>query len=306
MLGIERIAGYLPQKRHHNADRIEEFSIGHDFLNDKLGVTQIAVKEEFEETSDMCVKAFEHLVKNHYIAIDTVDCLAVCTQNPDGWGLPHTSAIVHHKLNLSQRCATFDISLGCSGYVYSLSIFHAFMQANGYKHGLLFTCDPYSKIINAKDKNTALLFGDAATVTYFSEKPQWCLGKPVFGTAGKDWEAIKVGEDGRFSMQGRAVFNFAATTVPGNILETLDKNGLKKDDIDLFVLHQGSKYILDVVARRLNVPRIRMPFLAGNYGNTVSSSIPLILEQSAKEKRNILISGFGVGLSWGSLILTEC
>ena len=118
------------------------------------------------------------------VLFSLIDCLVVVTQNPDGDGLPHTSAIVHAKLNLKTSCAVFDISLGCSGYVYSLSIIKSFMESNSLKNGLLFTCDPYSKIIDINDKNTSMLFGDAATVTMMNTKPKLLLDKFIFATSG--------------------------------------------------------------------------------------------------------------------------
>jgi len=117
---------------------------------------------------------------------NNIDALIVVTQNPDV-NLPHTSAIVHGKLSLPAKCACFDVSLGCSGYVYGLSIISSFLRENSLRTGLLFTSDPYSKIIDRNDKNTALLFGDAASVTLIGDDPIYTMGSFTFGTIGRDY-----------------------------------------------------------------------------------------------------------------------
>ncbi len=118
-------------------------------------------KSPDQETSDLCVAAFQDLCAGRHIDVSKIDCIVVCTQNPDSDGIPHVSAIVHGKLGLSETCASFDISLGCSGYVYGLSLVSSFMEANDLRKGLFFTADPYSKIIDMNDKNTSLLLGTA-------------------------------------------------------------------------------------------------------------------------------------------------
>jgi len=304
VIGIEEIGVYIPKTRKDNLLRMCEFGVNEEFLKTKTGMLSLAKKGAEEETSDMCVSAFYDLQKKTNVVADDIDCVVVCTQNPDARGLPHTSAIVHAKLGLPTSCAVFDISLGCSGYVYSLSIIQSFMLANGLKKGLLFTADPYSKIIDNNDKNTCLLFGDAATVSLLSEQPVWGIGAFSFGSKGADGEAIRVQEDsGRFEMNGRSVFSFTATVIPAHIKDMLEKNDLTVDNMDLFALHQGSRFIVDTLRKRLGVPEEKVPFVASKYGNTVSSSIPLILGGELGDIKNIVIAGFGVGLSWASAVL---
>lgn len=305
MIGIQAIGTYLPENRIKNLSKLVKFEVDQSFLAEKIGMVELAIKAEDEETSDLCCKAFYDLQKNTNIKSDEVDCIVVCTQNPDSKGLPHTSSIVHAKLGLKDTCAAFDISLGCSGFVYSLSIIQAFMQANGFKKSILFTSDPYSKVIDLEDKNTSLLFGDGAAATLISDDPVWVAGNFVFGSHGKESSAIQVSaEKNKLSMNGRAVFSFSATTVPVNISTMLERNGLSIDQVDLFVLHQGSRYIVDTIKKKLGVDDAKVPFLATMYGNTVSSSIPFILkEYISQPPRHVVIAGFGVGLSWASGIL---
>lgn len=304
MIGIQAIGTYIPPDRIDNLERMAEFEVDEAFLREKTGMLRLSVKNEDEDTSDLCCMAFADLAARTGLQPDEIECIVVCTQNPDMRGLPHTSAIVHAKLGLPDGCAAFDVSLGCSGFVYSLSVIQGFMQANGFRKGVLFTADPYSKIVDEQDKNTSLLFGDGATATLVSDNPLWRTGKFVFGSHGKEGAAIQTGPaSGKLAMNGRAVFTFSATAVPRNIEAMLDVNGLKLEDIDCFALHQGSRYIVDTIAKKLGIPAEKAPFVATEYGNTVSSSVPLLLSGMSQEARCIVIAGFGVGLSWASTVL---
>jgi 3-oxoacyl-[acyl-carrier-protein] synthase-3 len=304
MIGIQAIGTYIPEGRIDNRARAAQFEVDEAFLRDKSGMVRLAVRQPGEETSDLCRKAFADLQQRCDVRAEDVQCILVCTQNPDGRGLPHASAAVHAALGLSDACAAFDISLGCSGFVYGLSVIQGFMQANGFSRGILFTADPYSKIVDAQDKGTSILFGDAAAATLVSDAPVWRSGKFLFGTHGQDRDAIRVDPDtGKLALNGRAVFSFSATVVPENIKAMLAANGLAVGDIDCFALHQGSRYIVDTIRKRLGVPDDRAPFVAADYGNTVSSSIPIMLSSADPGLRRIVIAGFGVGLSWASSVL---
>jgi len=304
MIGIQAIGTYIPAGRIDNRERATQFEVDESFLREKSGMLRLAIREPNEETSDLCRKAFVDLQRKVALRPEEVDCIVVCTQNPDGHGLPHTSAAVHAALGLPDACAAFDISLGCSGFVYGLSAIQCFMEGNGFRRGVLFTADPYSKIIDPQDKSTSLLFGDAAAATLISDTPIWRTGRFMFGSHGQDRDAIQVDPaTGKLSLNGRAVFTFSATVVPNNIKTMLEANGLSIDDIDYFALHQGSRYIVDTIRKRLGIAEQKAPFVAADYGNTVCSSIPIILSTAPAELRRIVIAGFGVGLSWASSVL---
>lgn len=308
MIGISAIASYIPPGRESNLEKIERFETDEAFIREKIGVETVSRKSASQQTSDLCVEAWKKLLEKEVIDPTQVDCAIVCTQHPDGRGIPNVAAIVHGKLGLSESCAAFDISLGCSGFVYSLSIIKSFMEANFLRCGVLFTCDPYSPEISPNDKNTVLLFGDAATVTLLQQpeknQPGWIPKNFIFGTRGRDGIALH-NREGMMQMDGRAVFNFSATAVPAQIKTMLQKENLTLADIDLFVFHQGSKFIVDTLQKRLGINAEKVPCNLASQGNTVSSSIPLLLENylSRTDLRRILLSGFGVGLSWASCLL---
>lgn len=301
---LTRIASHIPPGRADTRERGKAFDYGDDFLEGKLGTTSLAVKEPGQQASDLCVQAARALEAGG-VSLEDVGALIVCTQTPDFHGIPHTSAVVHAGLGLPEDCACFDISLGCSGYVYGLAVAVSFMQAHGIARGLFFTCDPYSAIVDPADQATGLLFGDAATVSLLEAgKPGWQLVDTVFGTQGAGGGAIH-NREGRLHMNGREVFNFAMTTVPRQVRTLLERRGLILDEVDLVVLHQGSRYIVEKLRDRLRLPEEKVPVHLDGIGNTVSSAIPLTLECALKGRalRRILLSGFGVGLSFATSLL---
>ncbi len=302
-LGIAGIGVYLPAAGVSNFERMAQFGVDERFVNDKLGVRRTLVKAEEDATSDLAVHAVRALEATSALDLAAVDCLVVVTQNPD-YNLPHTAAIVHGKLGLAERCAAFDISMGCSGWVYGLSVVEAFMARNGLRSGLLVTADPYSKIVDPDDKNTVMLFGDAAAATWIHNTARFRSGRFTFGTIGKDYEHL-ICRNGQLSMNGRGIFDFAARRVPDDIRLLLEMNQVAIDDVDRFLLHQGSRYMLRTIATRLQVDESKAPFLAGEYGNAVSSSIPIMLADLMDDTgmRTLVVSGFGVGLSWSSGLL---
>lgn len=221
----------------------------------------------------------------------------MCTQNGE-YQIPHTAALIHGKLNLSQECAAFDLSLGCSGYVYAPDIARNFMQGNNLQTGLVFTCDPYSKIISAEDKNTDLIFGDGATVTLLKNNSCGVLGKASYLTKGSDALALVKKNNSPLFMDGRKIFNFVLREGSLTIKSCLEKNNLALEEIDRYLLHQASLYVVESLARQLKIPQEKVPFTAKDYGNTVSSSIPILLKDFLHgDWKKILLCGFGVGLS---------
>ncbi|CAB3664921.1 ketoacyl-ACP synthase III [Achromobacter aegrifaciens] len=303
MIGISRIATFIPSDRIDNLARAESLGSTPEQVSERIGFTQVARMAERHGALDMATEALSRLLHDGGIAPQEIDALVVVTQNPDR-NIPHLSAELHGKAGLATHCACFDLGLGCSGYVYGLSVLASFMQANGLRRGVLVTADPYSGIVDPEDKATALIFGDAATATLLEEDARYSLGRFTFGTQGSEADKLAC-NDGVLFMNGRAVFNFAAQQVPANIRETVTLNGLTLDDIDRYVLHQGSRYIVQTIADRLKVSRDKAPFMSAAYGNTVSSSIPLMLSELLQDpaSKRMLLCGFGLGLSWASTVI---
>ncbi len=305
MIGLRAIATYLPRQRDSNLELLERFELDEAFLRNKIGVVERARRGADEDTVDMAHRALEALLERSGLARESIQALVLVTQNPDR-RIPHASPLVHRKAGLPESCATFDLSLGCSGYVYGLSVLRGFLEANGLERGVLLTCDPYSKIIDPRDKATVLLFGDAASATLLCrDEPLYAISAGVFGTQGDAGRALVCDND-RLEMNGRAVFSFALTAASQSLEQLLEREGLAREEVDLYAVHQGSKYIVDSLQRRMRIDPARMPFVAAGVGNAVSSSIPLLLEPvlaGAAPPRRIALCGFGVGLSVASCLL---
>jgi len=307
-VGIEAIEYYLPERFMTSGDLASNFGFDIQFVEEKIGVRRIYIAGENEKTSDMAVAAIKKLFEKRPDIKEKIEVIAVCTQTPD-YQLPHTSALVQKKLGLGMDIACFDIGLGCSGFVYGLSVVKAFMEENKMEYGILVTAETYSKIINERDKNTKPLFSDAAAATLIGREPYLTPLKFTFGTNGNSYESLIVRSSESLFMDGRGIFEFVATVVPDDLKRCLEINSLKIGDIDYFVFHQASNFMLDTLSKKIGVAGDhRVLKCLDRFGNTVSSSIPIALDTikdiSGDGGLKILISGFGVGLSWASTILS--
>jgi 3-oxoacyl-[acyl-carrier-protein] synthase III len=307
--GLRSIGVELPEEQLDNGARCAELQTDLDFLDAKIGTRVVRRMPAGTDTADLAEPACRQALQQAELDARSVEVLVVCTQNPHQGGIPHTSAILHERLGLAANCACFDISLGCSGYVYGLSILEGFLERNGFERGVLVTADPYSKIIDPLDRNTAILFGDAATATVLvpDSEGRW-LGaeKYLFATRGRDGEAI-CNRVGKLAMNGRAVFEFALKAVPEQIRAVARAAGWDLSEVDRILLHQGSKFMVEQLGKLLRATTEQVPVRLAGVGNTVSSSIPLLLADEIDNPRvqRVIVSGFGVGLSWASAALSR-
>jgi 3-oxoacyl-[acyl-carrier-protein] synthase III len=313
-IGIEAIEYYLPSKMTSSEDLATQYGFDKDFIEDKVGVTNLYTVQNNETVLDMSVKALEKILLRKPKLRECIDLLVVCTQTPD-YQLPQMSSQVQSKCNLPISLASFDISLGCSGFVYGLSIVESMMKTHGFSNSILITVDAYSKIINKNDRNTKCLFSDAAAAILVSNNGSVLSGEYNFGTDGDyfdrlivpNFSSLKVDKKPYLYMDGRAIFNFTVSTIPSEINKICIKNGIKKNNINYFVLHQASRFVIQSIAKKTGEDPDKFVDYLHKFGNTVSSSIPIALKELLLNDNevgtNILIAGFGVGLSWASTIL---
>lgn len=309
MSAIRAIGTYLPERVLGNDELIERFEWDRAFLEEKLGIFERRIAAEGEGAADMAVAAAEDLfAKCPDLRRDEVQLLILVTQNPD-YGLPHTSALVQDRLGLATTTACFDIGLGCSGFVYGLAVVRGMLETLGLDNALLVTSDPYSKVIDPADRGTSPLFGDGAAATWITrEGAGGQIGEIVFGTDGSGARNLIVEPDAEgtrcLSMAGRAIFEFMLTTVPDDIARACAANSIEQGDIELYLLHQASNHMLSQLVRRTGIDPERVPIRIGRTGNLVSSSIPFLIADLAREGglagKTALLSGFGVGLSWAT------
>lgn len=315
MIGIRDVASYLPERVVRNTDVAAELGFKPGFLEQKVGVETRHVAAPDESTSDMCVRAYEALVARRGPLTD-VGLLLLCTQNPD-YKLPHTSSVLQHRLGLPKSMLAFDISLGCSGYVSSLVTAKALMNELGIERGLVFTCDPYTKVLSPTDKSTVPLFSDGASVTLVERHAPWQIGRSTFGNDGSLFETLIIRGSGTaraageveqpLQMDGRNIFAMLKKEVPESIRACAKANDYDLAEVDAFLFHQASGWLLSTLIADLGIDAAKVPTNLKRVGNTVSSSIPLLLDEllrdPAAQPRVMLLSGFGVGLSWASVIL---
>jgi 3-oxoacyl-[acyl-carrier-protein] synthase-3 len=325
---LRRIAFALPSIRETAREISAATGAEESFVRDKIGVSERYLLGPGETGIKLAAAACRSLLERQGLAAETISVLVFVTQTPDR-RLPQNSAGLAHELGLPVSVAAFDIALGCSGYVYGLSITEAFLKTLGFGHALLVTCDPYSRIMAREDKATNALFGDAATASLISISGSGGrIARTDYGTDGGAADAIQipgggarlplvsVGQGGvatldradlHLRMSGRDVYNFVLSRIPGSIERCLQMNGLTVADIDHFALHQGSLFMLKALCGEAGIPLERVLINMEHYGNTVSSSVPLLLEpliESGEVRgKKILVSGFGVGLSWATSVL---
>lgn len=317
--GLSAITTYLPDTVLTNDVLIERFGFEQKFLTEKLGVTRRHVAATNEGTSDMAASAANKLFATGIVRPDEIDLLIICTQNPD-YRLPTTANLVQEKLGLRQNVAAFDINQGCSGFVFGLSVARSMMCTENMRKALFITSESYSKVLDTSDRQTLPLFGDGAAATLIQDEGLGRIGNFVWGSDGTGAKSLMVRGGGGLNplqaptgeyalvMDGRAIFNFMMRRVPICVRDCLTANQLTKNDIDLFVFHQASKYMLQNLAKAIDVPLDRVPISIQETGNTVSSSIPMLIDAlggvPALRGKRILVAGFGVGLSWAATVLS--
>lgn len=327
---IKDIAYYLPEKIVTNEDIVCDFPEWNvDKIAAKIGVNQRHVAAVGETALDMAVKAAEHLFATGEVSKDKIDYLLFCTQSPD-YILPTSACIIQNRLGLRKDIGALDFNLGCSGYIYGLSLAKGLICGDIARNVLLLTGETYSKFLHPKDKGNRTIFGDAASATVISTSGIFEIGKFSLGTDGSGAENLILRSGGMrcpekqndlnfdengnpFSsdylyMNGGEIFTFTLDNVPPLVEETLQRNAISKDDVDLFVFHQANKYMLNFLRKKIKIFPERFYYSLGEYGNTVSNTIPIALRNAIDDgtivgKMNILIAGFGVGYSWGGVML---
>ena len=325
---VKAISYYLPEKVVTNEQLVEKFpEWSVEKIAKKVGINERHIAAEDETAGDMAFKAAEKLISENGIDKSTIDFVLLCTQSPD-YFLPSTSCIIQSKLGLSTKCGAFDFNLGCSGYEYGLAVAKGLIAGGIAQNILLLTAETYNKHIHPKDKGNRTIFGDGASASLISTDGFAKIGEFVLGSDGSGFDRLihKTGamrhnqplndlhedENGNplssdyLFMDGKAIFDFTADVVPPMIEEILAKHQITMDDVDLFVFHQANKYMINYLRKLMGIDKERFYVFMETVGNTVSSTIPIALCEAQKEGKlhgNILLAGFGVGLSYGATVL---
>ncbi len=324
---IKDIAYYLPEAVLTNeqiAEMFPEWSA--EKVANKVGITERHISAADETATDMAYKAAEALFAQG-IDRSCVDFVLLCTQSGD-YFLPSSACLLQDRLGLSKHCGALDFNLGCSGYEYGLAMAKGLIMAGIAKNILLLTAETYTKYIHPQDKGNRTIFGDGASASLISTEGFAEIGEVVVGTDGRGAENVIVRslgarhkeplndlriseEEGLVSgdhlyMHGGNVFDFTADVVPPMVEELLRKSGLQQDDVDLWIFHQANKYMINYLRKLLEIDKEKFYLYMEHVGNTVSSTIPIAMVEARREGRlkgNVLLAGFGVGLSWGGVML---
>lgn len=332
---IAAIATHVPERILSNHDLAAEFpDWPAEKILEKTGIAERRIAAADETALDLATAASLALFEREPELRDRIDFVILCTQAPD-YILPTSACLLQNRLGLSSQIGALDINLGCSGFVYGLSLATGLIATGAASTVLLATADTYSKYIHARDKSVRTLFGDgaAATVITATESQGATLGPFVFGTDGSGADRLIVPTGGfrqprtpdtarevedrsgnirssdNLFMDGAAVLNFTLREVPVMFRRLLKQAGLTPADLSAVVLHQANKFMLDALQKKLGLEAAMVPRRYLLIGNTVSSTIPFVLEHELAAGRLLpgsraALLGFGVGLSWAGALVT--
>lgn len=332
---IADIAGHLPATILDNEELGRLYpGWSADKIFEKTGIRSRRIAAPEETAGDLAARAGEALFARGTVAPQDVDFVILCTQAPD-YVLPTTACVLQHRLGIRTSAGALDVNLGCSGFVYCLSLARGLVETGAARCVLVLTADTYSKYIHPLDKSVRTLFGDgaAATAVVAGEGSGPAIGPFVFGTDGRGSDKLMV-ETGGFRnprseesareysddsgnvrsrdhlyMAGADVLAFSLREVPRAAHALLDKAHTEKSAIDYFVLHQANRFMLESLRKKLDVEPARFPIHVEECGNTVSSTIPLALVAMREQgcfttQKTLMLLGFGVGYSWAGCLLT--
>jgi len=329
-VGVKALSACVPPDVVFNKDLgylIPEEEIEKTIKN--IGIEQRRIAAPDVTASDLCYKAAKQLMHDNDIEPDSIDVLLFMSQTAD-YRIPATACVLQHRLGLPKETMSFDISLGCSGYLFALSTAFAYASLPGINRVLLLDGETFSKIVNRRDKVDWPLYGDAGTATLIEKGEEYGQSTFLLYTDGSGMDTLKIHagmrnpitpqscvereqEDGNIRndlevfMDGMDVFNFAISKVPKSIKMLLAETGKTIDDVDYLVFHQANRFMMDFFVKKLKISPECVPYCINKYGNTSSASVPLTIASELNGQLNgqhtMVMSAFGAGLSWASAIM---
>ncbi|UAM96589.1 ketoacyl-ACP synthase III [Polaribacter litorisediminis] len=336
-IGISGMAAAVPKNTIDNY-AYTEFFPAEDVKDivDKVGIKERRFAPTGMCSSDLCFAAAEQLINDLQIEKQEIDLLIFVSQTPD-YRMPATAITLQHRLGLGKHVAAFDISLGCSAFVYGLSVVYGLMQSGGFRKALLLDGETRSRVYSPKDRKTAFLFGDGGVAAIIEQNKKF--GKSYFSlnSDGALADLIKIDAGGYRNpssaetltekvvdeygnkrtdeqgyMNGADVFNFVLKEIPKNFKSVLAFSGNTNESIDFNIFHQANKYMNSYLAKKLKLDSTKVPSCIAQFGNTSSVSIPLTivsqLQNELKGPKKLMLCGFGVGMSWATaqIQLEDC
>jgi 3-oxoacyl-[acyl-carrier-protein] synthase-3 len=331
-VGITAISAAVPKRVINNYEYTEFFPVEEvKEVVDKIGVFERRFADENTCSSDLCYSAAEKLIKDNNVDRSEIDLLIFISQTPD-FRMPATSVILQHRLGLPNSTIAFDINLGCSAFIYGMSVVYAMMENSGLRKAIILDGETRSKVYSAKDRRTAFIFGDAGVAALVERDSKFGQSTFSMNSDGSRENLIKINAGGYRNpstpetlkekvvdeygnirseeqgyMNGGDVFTFVNREVPRDINNTLEYANWDKDSLDYYIFHQANNFINNHVAKRLKLDPTKIPSTIEKYGNTSSVSVPLTIVSELKwnmnGKKNLLMSAFGVGMTWATAIV---
>lgn len=330
MAFIKALSYYLPERVITNKDLVNDFpEWSVEKVAQKVGVDTRHLAAENETAGDLAEKAAKLLFNEYNISPKDIDFVMLCTQSPDFF-LPSTACILQDRLGIPTSAGAFDYNLGCSGCIYGMAVAKGLISAGIAKNVLLLTAETYNKYLHPQDKSNRSIFGDGAAACLISTDGFAEIGEFVLGTDGSGYKHLiletgasrkkgktgieSIDDDGHIRredylyMDGSSIFNFTLDAVPAMMKNILDKNHLEKENIDYYVFHQANKFMLNTIRKVCVLPKDKFYVNLSETGNTVSSTVLIGLKDSLNNNLinagdKVMVTGFGVGLSWGGTIL---
>ncbi len=328
---VSGIAFALPEREEPNeALQLDNPAWDMSRVEQKVGIRARRIAGPGETAADLGYAAARRLLDGMGVDAASVDVLLFCTQSPD-YFLPTTACVLQDRLGLPTSCAALDFNQGCSGYVYGLWLARALVVSGSARTVLLVTAETYSKFIHPRDRSVRVLFGDGAAATLVTAEPGGArIGACTLGTDGAGYRNLIVPAGGarlrpspatrcetedengsvrtpeHLFMDGPELFAFTLKRVPEVVRTTLERAGTTAAEVDWFVFHQANAFMNEHLRAKLKLPREKAPLHLERYGNTVSSTIPIALHESAgafRAGQRVMLVGFGVGYSWGATLL---
>ena len=294
---------YIPKKVITNDDLSHTLDTSDAWISTRTGIHNRHIAEGMT-SSDMAYMAARRAVDDSGLNPADIDVIIVATSSPD-YAFPSTAALVQAKLE-AVNAACFDISAACTGFIYAYSIAQGYIAGGMYKNILIIGTEVMSEHVDWKDRSVCVLFGDGAGAAMLTADKDNLSGVMIHSD-GSRGNVLTCGKDNIF-MDGQEVFKFAVKTVPMSIQDILNKEHIRADDVGMYILHQANQRIIQAVSKRLGISMEKFPMNMQEYGNTSAASIPILLDELNRNNRLvrdelIVMSGFGAGLSWGSIVL---
>jgi 3-oxoacyl-[acyl-carrier-protein] synthase-3 len=320
--GIAGIGVYVPDKVLTNAQLEKMVDTSDEWISTRSGIRERHITAPEQATSDLAVLAADRALADAGSSPEELDLIIVATNTPD-MSFPSTACLVQERIG-AKKAGAFDLAAGCAGFIYALSVASQFIAAGSCRQVLVIGAENLSKIVNWEDRNTCVLFGDAAGAVVMSPARQGSgflnfklgadgsggplLRLPAGGSRLPASQATVENKLHYLQMNGREVFKFAVRVMVEATEEVLSAGGFCKNDLDFFIPHQANVRIIDAAAKRLKLPREKILINVDRYGNTSTASIPLALEEALRDGRikqgdHVVMAGFGAGLTWAAALL---